>query len=685
MAKNVPKATNLNAPAPAPKENVYEGTFKGNLEGNASTATALQNAMRLTLTGDVDGFLYTKGENAQCEVTVLRAITAHEADHATTADSVSNAATADKAAHAEYADHAVSADKAISAESATYAQSAGTAKNASFAAQAESAGTADTAGEATHAESADEAKHAAEADHALTADRLANYDDPVPLAVHAETADHATIADYDCLGRAIEKTYLTKEEGVSKDEAFTEQDANALFARKDEIILQATISGKAWGYGYKQGQTLNLIVESLDLDPDGSPGTYGDLVFLDKTSIPDDPDTTKIYITSDQLMWLYNVDAQKWIDVRSKLSEEAEDQLGKLDNYVDMTSDQTEIHGTKGFWDPIYAPIPSLRDAPDHAVVVVHNIREIYEKLKAEIEAGDNNITIDLKDFEDRLDALEDLVYGVSHVGDYYKAFTDLSISANTKDMLPGAIYVGLLEEDKTFIPFNPDTNQQIDPDQVPYWERHFIKDSNGLVTWKDVPYVHKQTNLSYVYLDHVPTKKESESFEEDTWYYYPAKLTTDGGSYPGGPSSGSGGMGGEFDVMQFLENDNVEDSEADAGEFNLYGCDSLFDDISVPPSEGGAESGATIGGEFKAIQFLENENVEDSEPKDGELNLYGCESLFDGVLVPSVDGGDSSNAIASDEFKSIKFLENDNVDDSEVDEGELNLYGCGNLFDDEP
>ena len=392
MAKNVP--TSGGATTLANRETLYEGRFvgtfegdlTGNVSGNAATADALRQAMRITFAGDAGGSFQTNGSNATCNLTVTRADRAHEADHATTADTVTKAVNADHAAHAEYADHAVSADKAALADSATYADSAGSAQQASFAQNAEAANSAGKAKEADHAITANEANHATEADTALIAKHLENNGDPVPLAEHAKFADKANIALYDCYGRNIPLTYATKDEVVMKEDAFTEEDANALFARKDQLILQATISGKAWGYGYKQCQTLHLIVESLDVDENGNKGIYHQIVFIPELDLPDNPDTTKAYVTGDQVLWLYDINADAWKDVRSKLTPEAQAILDKLNNFVDMSTDQLEIHGKKAFKDEVFAPIPSFEESPDHAVAVMSNVRYAYNTLKQSID-----------------------------------------------------------------------------------------------------------------------------------------------------------------------------------------------------------------------------------------------------------------------------------------------------------
>ena len=617
MAKNVspmPKEQQ----AKAVQDGVFSGSFIGDLTGNADTATRLKEAFHLHIIGDAKGTFTTSGDSATADVKVLRADRADTAKHAEMADNVNHALTADSAAQASTALHAIEADAATKATNADYAAQAGKATVAG------SAVTASTADEATHSLTADtalEAETAKKADVATTALKLANDpDNPVPEAAHAVQADealHATRADYDCLGRLIHSTYLTKDEGVSKDEAFDQSVADSLYARKDEVILQATVSGKAHGFGTVTNQTLNIRITDLVSDGDSS-SLYEDVIFLDKSELPDDPNTTKAYITKDKVMWLYDCDKDTWIDVRSKLTKENQatlDQaLDKIKNYVDLSSDQ-DIHGGKAFWDPIFAPIPSFEDSPDHAVVVLHNLRDIYAQLKCMINTGDSAIKELLDKLEERIDALEKVVYGISNLGDIYFAYKDLTITENTRDMVEGAVYVGYLEEDGTFIPLNPNDFTQVNPDQVPFYERHFIKDSNGIVTWKDKPFVHKQTNVSYVLLDHAPTAQEAEKFEADTWYYYPAADAV--GDEQGG---GGGTINGEFDTIQYLETEDIKTGAPAAGELNFYDAGDALSDIELPPVP---PLQPALEGEFKSISFKENEAIENASPNSGELNFY--------------------------------------------------------------
>lgn len=637
MAKNVSKPSQPESTV-LQQDAVYSGSFIGDLTGNADTATKLKEAFHLHIIGDAKGTFTTSGDSATADVKVLRADRADTAKHAEMADNVNHALTADSAAQASTALHALESDTATKATNADFAAQAGKATVAG------SAVTASTADEATHALDADhalESEHAKKADVATTALKLANTpDNPVPEATHAVQTDealHATRADYDCLGRLIHSTYLTKEEGVSKDEAFDQNVADSLYARKDQIILQATVSGKAHGFGTVTNQTLNLLITDLVADGDSS-SLYEDIIFLDKAELPDNPNTTKAYLTKDKVLYLYDVNKNAWYDVRSKLTKENQDTLNqaleKIKNYVDLTSDQ-DIHGGKAFWDPVFAPIPSFEDAPDHAVVVLHNLRDIYAKLKCMINTGDSAIKELLDKLEERIDALEKVVYGISNLGDIYFAYKDLTITENTRDMIEGAVYVGYLEEDGTFIPLNPNDFTQVNPDQVPFYERHFIKDSNGIVTWKDKPFVHKQTNVSYVLLDHMPTAQEAEKFEADTWYYYPAADAVGDEQVGGG-----GSINGEFDTIQYLETEDIKTGAPAAGELNFYDAGDVLSDIELPPVP---PLQPTLEGEFKSISFKENETIESASPNNGELNFYTVGDVIKDnqhLLVTANNGG---------------------------------------------
>lgn len=672
MAKNVTSKASAKQVNAVPLDgDVYSGSFIGNLTGNADTATRLAQGYHIHLQGDVTGTILTDGgADTTCEVTVLRAAMATDAQHATVADSVGHAATADTATQAVTAQHAFEADSAKTATNAEFAKQAENAKNASQATTALSATSATTA---AHADFAELSEKAAQADIAQVAYELRNdAEHPVPEATHAKSADeslHAQRADYDCLGRLIHGTYLTKEEGVSKDEAFDQEQADRLYARKDEIITQATITGKALGYGLVTNQTLNLIVEDLALRSDGSAGLYEDLIFIDQDHLPDRPNTTKAYITSDQVLWLYDVDALHWVDIRSKLTPEAQEILDTLKNFVDLTSDQT-IHGTKQFWDPVYAPIPSFTDAPDHAVAVLHNLRDLKHQLESIINSGDSELKIDLEELRNRVEELENYVYGISHIGDVYITPVDLNYSNNTVDMIPGAVYIGYLEEDKTFIPLNPDTFEQLDPEQVPYWERHWTKDSNGVIKFKDIPYVGKQTNLSYRLLDHVPSAEEAEDFEEDTWYYYPAK---DAIGEEGGAGSGGIGLTGEFTSMNFLESASLETATVQNGEFNIYPMGNVLGGSGSGELPGGG--GGMLAGDFERIEFMQGADPMTDIPALGNLNLYTAGDLIEGSSENPPPIGQSAD------FSQMEFKEGADIATDTVSAGSFNIYGVGDAL----
>ena len=670
MAKNVTSKAKTASVMPLVDEQVYSGSFVGNLTGNADTATRLAQGYHIHLQGDVSGTILTDGSaDTTCEVTVLKAAMATDAQHASVADSVGHAATADTATQAVTAQHAFEADAAKTATNADFAKQAEMAQKASEATSAISATSATTA---AHADFAEIAEKAAMADIAQLAYELQNdADHPVPEATHAKNADealHAQRADYDCLGRLIHGTYLTKEEGVSKDEAFDQDLADILYARKDQIITQATITGKALGSGFVTNQTLNLVVTDLALRSDGSAGLYEDLIFIDQDHLPDTPNTTKAYITSDQVLWLYNVDALQWVDVRSKLTPKAQEVIDSLKNFVDLSSDQT-IHGTKQFWDPVYAPIPSFTDAPDHAVAVLHNLRDLKHTLENLISSGDQTIQISLDEVWKKLEEIEDYVYGVSHIGDVYITAVDLNLSNNTVGMVPGAVYVGYLEEDKTFIPLDADTFEQLDPEQVPYWERHWTKDSNGVVKYKDVPFVGKQTNLSYKLLDHVPTPEESADFEEETWYYYPA-LDAIGEDTPGAGGGGAA-LSGEFSSMNFLEDGSLDTASVQNGQFNIY---PLGDVITGAGGNYDPPGSVTLQGDFSKIEFKEGASALTDMPDVGNLNLYSEGNI--------IEGADSTLPMPGADFRQMEFKEDADMATDVIDAGSFNLYPAGDALD---
>ena len=478
MAKNTTKTASLNA-VPTAKTTTYEGNFIGDLQGNADTATSLKRTFTITLSGDASGSFSTAGENKNCVVSVQRA---DEAEHAKLADSslsTQHAQTASTATFATNANNAVNAGHATTADHADHAVTAEQANHAS---------TADRATEATHADSAkrtDEADYALKADeatHALTADALSGNGDPIPEAIHAQTADKATIADYDCLGRAIHLTYATKEE-IPKD-VLTEEEAKTLFIPRSEKLLQAVVTGRAIGTGYVENQTLRINITDLAINADGCDNIYGDIIFSD---LPIDADgfntanTTKVYIDSKNKLHFYNANTKTWVEIKSDLNVELAGKidaaLNNLNNVVKLTGDQ-EIRGKKKFTELVEAEIADINSDNDRTVVVLHNLKDVKKDLETNLDNLSDGLTDKLDELTARLDA--------QAKGDLLFALVDYSQPANQANMVVGTRYLTLLTEDKQYIQLNPDTYQPVDPDVVPYWYRYYIKSDKGVVTWTD-------------------------------------------------------------------------------------------------------------------------------------------------------------------------------------------------------
>lgn len=472
MAKNTTKTANLNA-VPTAETPTYEGNFIGDLQGNADTATSLKRTFTITLSGDASGSFSTAGENKNCVVSVQRA---DEAEHAKLADSAlstQNAQTASTATFATNANNAVNAGHATTADHADHAVTAEQANHAS---------TADRATEATHADSAkrtDEADHALKADeatHALTADALSGNGDPIPEAIHAQTADRATIADYDCLGRAIHLTYATKDE-IPKD-VLTEEEAKTLFIPRSEKLLQAVVTGRAIGTGYVENQTLRINITGIA--GDGEHGNlYNDLVFSELPT--ENADTTKAYLDTTGKLHLYDANKQLWIEVTADLDSELQNKidnaLDDLANVVKLTGDQ-EIRGKKKFTELVEAEIADINSDSDRTVVVLHNLKDVKKDLETNLDNVSDSLTDRLDELTARLDA--------QAKGDLLFALVDYSLLENQANMVVGTRYLTLLTEDKEYIQLNPDTYQPVDPEAVPYWYRYYIKSDKGVVTWTD-------------------------------------------------------------------------------------------------------------------------------------------------------------------------------------------------------
>lgn len=451
-------------------EGNFKGNFEGNLKGNADTATSLKSPMTITLTRDASGSITTNGASKQLSVTVLRA---DEAEHAKVADSALFVQSAQLASRATFADRATSSD---SANNAIHAENAEHAIHADTASESSSSLIAKTAHTATHAVNADnalKADTATTAEHAKVADKLSNVDEPIPKAIHAQRADIAEIALYDCKGRPIEQTYALKSD--IPDEYLQLEDIKDLFVPREDEVLQATVAGKAVGRGVKKGNTLEIFISHLSTGNNLQDyNIYDDIVF---SNINKDSNTTKVYIDENNYLYFYSLTLKDWVkvnaDLDSILKENINNALDKLNNVVDLTSDQN-IQGLKYFEGELRSSIADIKVDDPRRVTTVHNLID----LKTEINEEIGNIDTELDTI---LETVKSLVAGTLTF-----ALVDYSIPQNQVNMLVGTRYLTFLTEDKAYIQIDADTNLPINPDQIPYWYRYYIKSSKGSVAYTD-------------------------------------------------------------------------------------------------------------------------------------------------------------------------------------------------------
>lgn len=238
MAKNI-TSNPLTIDTNSDTDKVYEGTFKGDLQGNADSATKLKDPVTITFAGDVSGSCSTSGANTQARLQVNRALRADSAAHADSADNVANA---DYAKTAGYAANAGTATKATTATNASKADLASKAIEADLASLADVAKQANNASQADHAVSADNADYAKTAGTANLAKGLTPDAAIVPKAGYAEKAHTAEVALYDCKGRSIPDFYALKEDVdntyLKKTDAsntyLTQTDANKDYLKKTD-------------------------------------------------------------------------------------------------------------------------------------------------------------------------------------------------------------------------------------------------------------------------------------------------------------------------------------------------------------------------------------------------------------------------------------------------------------------
>lgn len=445
----------------------FTGTFTGNLTGNATTATSLENSFRVTVVGnDASGYFDTSGKNTTLNLKVTHATNAEKAKTADTATSVHRAAIADTASYATAAGSATEAIHAGTADAATEADHAKAADKAGSATTAGSAKTAESSNKAKQADTAGEADHAKEADHALNADvaiELAANGPPVPEAIHAQKADMAKIALYDCNGLSFVDYYALKSE---IKEFLTQEQAKDLYVPRAEQVLQAVVVGKASGHGFLDGNTLRILISSVCCDCDGD-NIYNHIKFVDKF-VEDGADTTKVYVDNLNHMFLFDPEIDDfgapglghWVEITSSLDKETQE---RLDNALAQLEDVVTIHGDqvikdhKVFENTVQAEIADIENDDPRTLVTVHNLRDVIKMIEAHNANG------------------------------WDWAYIDYTLASNQDGMVPHKSYWGLLDENKTFLPINPETAAPYDLNAKPSYIRHYRKTSNGIVVFYDL------------------------------------------------------------------------------------------------------------------------------------------------------------------------------------------------------
>ena len=272
MAKNI-TGNPLTVDNYSESDKVYEGTFKGDLQGNADSATKLKDPVTITFAGDVSGSCSTSGANTQARLQVNRALRADSAAHADSADNVANA---DYAKTAGYAANAGTATKATTATNASKADLASKAIEADQASLADVAKQANNASQADHAVSADNADYAKTAGTANLAKGLTSDAAIVPKAGHAEKAHTAEVALYDCKGRSFPDFYALKEDVdntyLKKTDAqntyLTQTDANKDYLKKTDA-----------------GNTYQTKEDMKNYMPKSGGGFTGGITVPDQTSV----------------------------------------------------------------------------------------------------------------------------------------------------------------------------------------------------------------------------------------------------------------------------------------------------------------------------------------------------------------------------------------------------------------
>lgn len=481
-------------------EGTFSGSFIGDLTGNADTATSLAAPFTISLTGDAAGNVSTSGKSAQLKIKVSHS---SEADHALIADSALSVQHAQVADTAHYADNAGSANTAAKANVSENANHARLADEATTSARATYADKSAEADHAIEADTAKSTKHADTADTALVAEALANPNNPVELAKKARLAHVAEIARYDCMGRSFTNYYALKSDLEPFKGALTINEGYSLFVPREEQVLRATVKGRAIGHGVLNGNTLEILIESVtacgNTGPTGGNGCddcsgfYCGVVY---TFLPDRPeinaDTTKVYVDPLGHMHMWNQDDHTWITLTSPLDEESANDFANLKNIIEslnhqfdiklnnmVTIDGTQtIEGKKTFMQLIESPIADINTDAARSVATIHNVRDLRDHLRSEMHIAYHHIMDVIRNLQDEVNA--------QARGDILMGGKDYTIYENQQEMVPTTLYLNYLDKDKVYIPANPETWTPIDPTKEIVYIRTLVKTTTGHVTWWD-------------------------------------------------------------------------------------------------------------------------------------------------------------------------------------------------------
>lgn len=494
MAKNT-EGLKLNQPPVAhavgegqPQD--YEGTFTGPLHGNADTATSLAAPFTVTFVGDyAEGSFTTSGKNASARLKVTKADVAEHAAVADTAKNVSNAQLAQSATFATNATYAAESGKAATSDLAKKAMESDSAVKSGFASKAE------IANEATHATLADmalEAQHSNESDRALVADALSNPNSPVKFAELAEKALLAEKAQYDCMGRSFVDYYALKSELKPYEDCLTQDDADCLYVKREDQVLNATVRGKAYGAGVVEGNTLKIHISSIAKSCCGNYDIYDDVIIGSLPKEEELRDTTKVYVDLDHSMWVWDNHNKTWLQVKSPLDPDIEELLNKKIELLSKLIEEWEnlqklfvtlnteqrIDAVKTFTQSPYVPIADINVDPGRFVAALHNLRDVRDGLRAEHHMDLHKVYELIDDIIKRLDAQQ--------LGDIILGTKNYTLEENWGEMVTRTIYLNFLDENKQYIAMDPETWLPMDQSQVPVYIRSIIKSTTGHVSWFD-------------------------------------------------------------------------------------------------------------------------------------------------------------------------------------------------------